>query len=73
MSITSMYAKKAGRRFRGHVETKSEKTIEGLKKWNQGDEESRKTCNMQMNQCNMRRRAEKEQRQEYSWHDWWDL
>ena len=48
MSITSIYAKKAGRRFRGHVETTSEKTIEGLKKWNQGDEESRKTCNMQI-------------------------
>ena len=48
MSITSIYAKKAGRRFRGHVETKSEKTIEGLKKWNQGDEESRKTCSMQI-------------------------
>ena len=48
MSITSIYAKKAGRRFRGHIETKSEKTIEGLKKWNQGDEESRKTCNMQI-------------------------
>ena len=48
MSITSIYAKKTGRRFKGTSRRSPRKPIEGLKKWNQSDEESRKTCNMQM-------------------------